>query len=275
MLTAQMFQGFAGFYFLKKQPFKFSNILRRQPKKMWLGLRKLFCSLQKNEIPLDFFFYATQMLNWKPWNWTKKPNNNNKKNHAIVAPPARRKKVKADGGSKCTTGGAERFSQHTKRKLTVFMGPAVLRRHEAKPKTRNTAESQGWGESTHNTVRLWGEHPAAKGDYTRRGVTQQSGNNKTRVPLSGKTSWWRGANYRGTSLGAKEGADLKSGVKGAMLLDTRSRFVHPCPLEELKRTWLLGNIIGSRSCEWSRRDVNVPREGRRCRRGGLRGGKTQ
>lgn len=43
------------------------------------------------------------------------------KKHAIVAPPVRRNKVKADGGSKCTTGGAERFSQHTKRMLMVFI----------------------------------------------------------------------------------------------------------------------------------------------------------
>lgn len=55
------------------------------------------------------------------------------KKHGIVAPPARRNKVKADGGSQCTTGGAERFSQHTKGKLMVFIGAAVLRRHGAKP----------------------------------------------------------------------------------------------------------------------------------------------
>lgn len=42
-------------------------------------------------------------------------------------------KVKADGGSKCTTGGAERFSQHTKGRLMVFICPAVWRRHGAKP----------------------------------------------------------------------------------------------------------------------------------------------
>lgn len=36
--------------------------------------------------------------------------------------------------------------------------------------------------------------------------------------LSGKTSQRRGANYRGTSRGGKETADLQSVVKGATLL---------------------------------------------------------
>lgn len=54
-----------------------------------------------------------------------------------------------------------------------------------------------------------------------------------------------GGNYRGTVWGGKEGAD-KGVTLLAEIIDPVS--VRLCP-PELKRTWLLHNIIGSRSCE--------------------------
>lgn len=41
--------------------------------------------------------------------------------------------VEVDGSSKCASAGVERFSQHTKGKLLVFIGPAALQRLEDKP----------------------------------------------------------------------------------------------------------------------------------------------
>lgn len=59
-------------------------------------------------------------------NGPKKINNNNKK-LTILAPPTRQNKMKAEGRSKCTTGGAEMFSQHTRGNLMVFIGPSSFK----------------------------------------------------------------------------------------------------------------------------------------------------